>query len=120
LVVRVVLLLLRFLQKPQQLDMPVPLIFTRDGSSAGDTPSSEYGRRAVPAHSGNDDGDTVGVIVADTDADAVTEAETEADTEVDIVVDAARLGEMELLGLIVIENDGGAKGARKTDVRVST
>ena len=122
LVVRIVLLLLRFAQKSQQLDMPVPLILTRDGSSAGDTPSPEYGRRAVPAHSGNDDGDTVGVIVAATDADAVSEAETEADTEVDIVVDAARLGEMEELGVTDIENDGGALFGLtiKIDVRVST
>ena len=119
---QLVKIVLRLAQKPQQLDMPVPLIFTRDGSSAGDTPSPEYGRRAVPAHSGNDDGDTVGVIVAATDADAVSEAETEADTEVDIVVDAARLGEMEELGVTDIENDGGALFGLtiKIDVRVST
>jgi len=105
----------------QQLAAPLPpLVNGRDGSSAGDTPTPGYARSPVELHSGSDDGDTVGVIVVATDADAVTEAETEADIEVDIVVDAARLGEMVLLGLIVIENDGGAKGARKTDVRVST
>ncbi len=114
-------LALKLAQKLQQLAAPLPpLVNGRDGSSAGDTPTPGYARSPVELHSGNDDGDTVGVIVAATDADAVTEAETEAEIEVDIVVDAARLGEMELLGLIVIENDGGAKGARKTDVRVST
>jgi hypothetical protein len=92
--------------------MPVTLTFTRDDSSAGDTPSPEYGRRAVLAHSGNDDGDTVGV----TDSDKVCDAEIEAETDGDTDVDAARLGETEELGVTVTEKDGGATGARKTDV----
>jgi hypothetical protein len=78
--VKFVLLLLRLMQKPQQLDMPVPLIFTRDGSSAGDTPSPEYGRRAVPAHSGNDDGDRLRDMLADTLDDWVTERPDVGDT----------------------------------------
>ncbi len=71
---------LRLAQKPQQLDMPVPLIFTRDGSSAGDTPSPEYGRRGVPAHSGNDDGDRLRDMLADTLDDGVTERPDVGDT----------------------------------------
>ncbi len=106
-----VLLVLSMAQKEQQLATSVPLLFARNGSSAGDTPTPRYARSPVPLHSGADDG------VADTDTvrDATTDAETDGDTD----DEAMRLGEMEELGVTDIENDGGALGAIKTDVRVS-
>jgi hypothetical protein len=59
--------------KLQQLAAPVPMAFVSDGSSAGDTPTPGYARKAVPLHSGRDDGDGVGEALADTDGLALTE-----------------------------------------------
>ena len=123
-------------QKVQQLATPVPLAAAKDGSSAGDTPTPGYARSSVPLHSGSDDGDMVAETVTDKDADAETEAETEADaeteaeTEADTVAEAVTdgdtdddtvtLGATDELGVTDIEKDGGAVGARKTDVLDAT
>jgi len=101
-------------QKSQQLATLAALAFARVGSNAGGMPTPGYARSPVPSvplHSGADDG------VADTDTvrDATTDAETDGDTD----DEAMRLGEMEELGVTDLENDGGALGAIKTDVRVS-
>ncbi len=114
-VILAVLLVLSMAQKKQQLATSVPLFFTRNGSSAGDTPTPRYARSPVPLHSGADDGD----IVTVTDAENVRDAETDAETDGDTDNEAMRLGEMEELGVTDIENDGGALGAIKTDVLVS-
>ena len=114
--------MLSMAQKEQQLATSVPLLFARNGSSAGDTPTPRYARSPVPLHSGADDGDTVTVTDAEKVRDAETDAETEADTVTDAITDGdtdddgETLGEKDELGVGDIEKDGGAIGARKTDV----
>lgn len=73
---------MRAAQKPQQLNVLLPLAAGRVGRSAGGTPTPGYARSPVPLQSGTDDGDDVGdgLVLCDSDAVALPDGEFDGES----------------------------------------